>query len=390
MASCPSTTELFGDISYLVISDIHFFHPSTPTSHIATNVVNFFDDFKPTSRFAKLDIIFVAGDIFENILYYRHPDVLTVQALFRRLMSFCKTHGIRLRILEGTKSHDHKQAANFQSIADAFGADLDYKYIQSLHIEKFSDLNLSVLYVPDEWKDSAKICAEETDALLEEHGLEQVDIAIMHGMFEYQIPEISEHPLMHSSVFYLERVKYFINIGHIHTASVFLRILAQGSFDRLAHSQEEKKGAMVVTLRRSGHHSWEFIENPGALTYKTVTLEHEDMDRSVIQVRKAIDKLPDDSHVRIIAAKDHPLFAGFNQLKRAYPTFHFKKQDVKQKDKSQVDKLTGIISLDHSYVPFTIDQGNIVGQVMDEVENESPLTVEQRMLLLQELEAINV
>ena len=45
-------------------------------------------------------------------------------------------------------------------------------------------------------------------------------------------------------------------------SSVFERILAQGSFDRLAHNEEEDKGGIVVTIDKvNGNHSYRFIKN---------------------------------------------------------------------------------------------------------------------------------
>ena len=76
-------------------------------------------------------------------------------------------------------------------------------------------------------------------------GLTKVDYAVMHGQFDYQLPKHITGMPRHDSQKYLDIVKHYIFIGHIHTHSVYDRIIAQGSFDRLTHGQEEPKGYVV-------------------------------------------------------------------------------------------------------------------------------------------------
>ena len=123
-----------------------------------------------------------------------------------------------------------------------------------------------MLYVPDKCRPTAEAVARDVQALFDEQGVEQVDIGMMHGMFKYQLGTIPMNNQVHEERFYLDKVKNFISIGHVHTYSTYERIVAQGSFDRLTHGQEEPKGAVLFT-RVDGEWSYRFVENTKAKKY---------------------------------------------------------------------------------------------------------------------------
>lgn len=375
-----------GVVSYLTISDIHLLHELNETSYIVGSLTEFFDDFKSTSRFVKLDIIFLAGDVFHYYKDSKHPDFVHVLVFMQRLMAFCSRHHIKLRILEGTPSHDHKQSRMFQPIADSFGDALDYKYVEVLSIEVMADINLSVLYSPDEWGGSAKVCQEQTQDLLDRYGLKKVDIACMHGMFDFQMPDIGEHPLKLDSRWYLERVKYFVNIGHEHTFHTFDRILVQGSFDRIAHGEEGKKGAIVCHLDPVNGNRFEFIENKRARIFKTVVVKTDDLDKGIAQVRKFLEKIPDKSYVRISTSKVNPILTVIEEFKKSYPTIRFKKHIDKKQNDDTGDKLRQTISLNDGYSAIAITRDNIVDLILSDPIFQD--LGEKESLLRSELDAI--
>lgn len=173
------------DISYLVLSDIHFGHKKNTTEEIINNLNVYFGFDVNNFKFPNIDIVFLAGDIFDSALDYFDPDIAKITHWFNSLMYACENHKIKLRILEGTRSHDWKQSKNLIPIAKLH-KELDFKYIEVLSIEKIQDLNLSVLYVPDEWSTDSNDTFEQIEQLLLEQNMQQVDIAIMHGLFDYQ------------------------------------------------------------------------------------------------------------------------------------------------------------------------------------------------------------
>lgn len=381
------TTASKRPLSYLTISDIHLYNDLNPTAYILGSLDAYFDGFSDGSRFAKLDIIFIAGDMFDYYRDTKHPDVVMALLWMRRLMAFCIRNKIKLRVLEGTPGHDYKQSKMFTPLAESFGSVLDYKYIEVLSIEKMEDLGLSVLYVPDEWAGSAAVCQEQVQELLDRNGLEQVDIACMHGMADFQIPELGEHPLKHDTQWYLNKVKFFINIGHDHTHKTFDRWLVQGSFDRIAHGEEGKKGGIVCTLDPVNGNSFEFVENKRARIFKTIVVKTKDADKAIQQVNAVLEKLPENAHVRISSLPDNPIFSVFEEFKRTYRSMIFKKhKDKKQGREEEANKLRDSVLQTATYVPISIHRDNVVDMIFGAMPDT--LTESEKTLLRTELEAV--
>lgn len=381
-------SQLKRDISYLTISDIHLLHKLNSTEYIAESLAQYFDYYQDTSPFTKLDIIFMAGDFTDDRVDFKSPHVLSVLEVFRCLAAFCARHGIKLRFLEGTRSHDHRQATNFAPIADAIGPSLDYKYIDTVHIERMTDFGLDILYIPDEYQNSAAIAQEHFQQKLDELGIEKVDIACMHGMFDFQVPDLGHHPLKHDSQFYLSKVRHYINIGHVHVAAVMDRILIQGSFDRIAHGEPGKKGGIVCNLRRDGKSSYTFVENKRARVFQTIRLTSMDTDKSIEQIRKVMADIPDRSFVRIMAKKGHPVLLMLPALKLEYPLITFKKEAVDEKEPEKVSAISSLIKLGVAYEPIVITPENIVESIMREVVARHALLGHDQLVLTDELKAL--
>lgn len=375
------------NISYLTISDIHFLNDQNDSQHIYESFMQYMDGFSSKSRFKDLDIIFIAGDIFDTYKDTKHPDNLIVSIWMQLMMAFCKRHGIKLRILEGTPGHDYKQAANYQPLADATGEGLDYKYVGMLSFERMEDLGLTILYVPDEWGGSAAECKRQIIEMMERNNIDKFDIACMHGMCDFQIPEVGDHPLKHDSGWLMEIVRSFINIGHDHTFKVFGRIIIQGSFDRMAHGEEGKKGAVVCHLRMDGEHIFEFIENKNARIFKTIKVTTSNLEKGISQVRAACEKVPNHSHIRISSSKHNPILSVIDEFKLAFPTLKFKKHhDDKQDVQGNGNILRDTVSLKADYVPIALNRDNIIFQIFENIEGQlDPL---DRDLLTAELEAL--
>lgn len=376
--SCPSV-GFHRDLSYLVLSDIHLGHRNTTTKEIVKHLDAYFGNYAATHAFTKLDLIFIAGDLFDTALLFTQDEISLIQGWMCRLMDFCSRYNIKLRILEGTPSHDNFQCRNLVFMAEQFSHKLDFKYIETLHIEKMDDIHLSVLYVPDEWSSTTKKTQEQVSQLLTEANLPKVDIAIMHGMFTYQVPELANNALKHDEIFYLESVKHFINIGHVHVFSSFDRIIAQGSFDRLCHGEEAAKGACLCYLSKDGNHGYVFIENTNAKQYKTITVRYNDLDKAISQVTNVVDKLPPESHVRIKAKKDHPILQGLATFKKSYPFIHFTK--LGEEDEDTEKKIKELIDSQADYQPININRENIVTLLMGEVSSKYQLDNSQVSLL---------
>lgn len=372
------------NVSYLTISDIHLYNDQNETTHITKSLMEFMEGYKNTSQFAKLDIIFIAGDIFDDAREVKHPDAFESMLWMRLLMGFCARNGIKLRILEGTPGHDWGQAKIFKPLADAIDG-LDFKYAETLSFERMDDLGLTILYVPDEYAGSAAACKEEIIEMMQKNDIDKFDIACMHGMFDFQLPDLGDHPLKHDSVWFMSIVRAFINIGHDHHPKFHERIIVQGSFDRMAHGEEHKKGGVICHLRMDGKHWYEFIENKLARIYKTITIKTLDLEAAVAQITKVLEKLPSNAHVRISTGKHNPILGVFDEIKRAHPGMKFKKHDDKHQAETKNDSLTDTVGLTSSYVSISLNKTNIISMTLNGIADLSP---EDAELLTEELEAI--
>jgi DNA repair exonuclease SbcCD nuclease subunit len=352
------------DISFLSISDIHLGNRKNPTEVIVRNLKTYFTE---VISGRKLDIIFIGGDIFDRLLTFNSKDVGEILSWTHWLLRFCDKRNIKLRVLEGTPSHDWKQSYIFDVMLKLDEYNLDYKYVQSLSIEYINDFDMNVLYVPDEWTSSTLTTHKQVIGLLKDKNLEKVDIAIMHGAFDYQIPQITKEEIKHSAAEYLNIVRHYICIGHVHRFSFYDRIIAQGSFDRLAHGEEDKKGAVICNINENGN-SFDFIENKHATFFKTIELKNIEMDKSLKQIDKIVTKLPADTHVRIKAKAQHPLMVSMDVLKLKYPFAIWSKvsSDNIESDENILSNMNVI-----EYESVTITAENIITLVEKRMLNQN-------------------
>ena len=368
------------DIRYLVISDIHLGNRRNKTTEILHNLNVYFDHYNSSSQFTEMDIIFIAGDLFDTLLDFSNSDIHEITSWMGRLMYFCFNNNIKLRLLEGTPSHDWGQSKICQTLKDILKLDLDFKYVEKLHIEHMEDKGLHILYIPDEWTSSADLTFSQVKELMKDNNISEVDIAIMHGAFDYQLKNIPGNGQKHSEGAYLGIVKHFINIGHIHTFSNYDKIIAEGSFDRMSHGEEEAKGGVVCTIAANGNNYFNFIENKGAKIFKTITIRNADLDKAFATVHKALSKIPENSFVRIKAKKDHPLYVAFEELKLKYPMYYFSKTALEDEAVGQ-QMLSQIQMFDSDYSPITITPGNIVDMLTSSITSKYDLNDGQLNLL---------
>lgn len=354
------------NLSIASISDIHLGHRRNPTRSIIQNLEVAFGNNAET---AKLDIIFIAGDVFDNLLTVPDDDITDIKFWITKLLTICKTHDIVLRVLEGTPSHDWKQSRLFETINEITQINADVKHVTALSIEHMDRFGIDVLYVPDEWESSTDKTFEQVLALMSDRGISKVDFAIMHGQFDYQLPP-GIKAQKHNVDNYLSIVKEYIFIGHVHIFSVHQRAIAQGSFDRLSQGEEGPKGHVRVFYNDVGESSVKFIENKNAKIFKTIDVTGLSQDELLSKVTKIVRDLPDHSFVRIEAEKENPIFATFEVLIRHFPMITWSKlaRDLYAEEENEFN----IINDDEDdFVPIYISRDNIVPLLMDRIQKTS-------------------
>jgi DNA repair exonuclease SbcCD nuclease subunit len=366
-------------LRYLVLSDVHLGSKNNPTEEIIANLDTFFEDYSPKSEHCKLDIIFIAGDLFDRLLDMDDENTHLIKLWLDRLSRFCSRENISLRILKGTPSHDWNQSSQAETVWKISQTPGDFKYVDTLSIEHMEKHDIHVLYVPDEWASTTQETLEQVKTLMAEIQLKTVDIAIIHGLFNYQLPGVGKTTSKHDELSYLELVKYFINIGHIHTHSTYERILAQGSFDRLTHGEEEPKGAMLMILDPDDGNKFFFLENKKAKIFKTITLKLADVDRCLESIDKQLLKIPINSYIRIKARKDHGVYQAFEELKLRYPLYHLSKKSLEDEEEAvHSEYINDLLGMEYSSVQ--IERSNITTLLFDEIQKKHSLNTAQQTI----------
>ena len=223
-----------GNVLFAVIGDLHLGHSRTPTLHTLVNLKVWI-----RGVLNKIKVLFFTGDVFDKLLTYPSHESIEITLFIKWILYKCSKHNVVLRVLEGTRSHDWRQSHMFETVKGS----TDVKWVSEVSIEYIPALDMNVLYVPDEANRWCKETLTQVHELLIEHKLEQCDIAMMHGVFKYQLSLL---PDTHTQAEYEAIVKYTIYIGHIHTRVVSGKIEPPGSFERLAHNEEEDKGAILA------------------------------------------------------------------------------------------------------------------------------------------------
>jgi hypothetical protein len=350
------------------ISDIHLGHRLNSTFEIIKNLGCAIGDNAETSQ---IDLLLLAGDVFDNLLNLSKDEVTEIDFWIASLIRICAKFQIVLRIVEGTPFHDRTQSKRFFVINEIMGNLVDLKYVSTISIEYIEKFGINMLYVPDEASESPEKTLHIVKELMASKGLEQVDFACMHGAFDYQLPIISKDH-KHNSAEYLRLVKYLITIGHVHTFSQFDRIFAQGSFDRLAHGEEEAKGFVKATVWQDGEWEVKFVENHGAKKFVTFKSEKDSLEETLADIEQLVYSLPEKSHIRLDLPKGHPLLVGMDTLIRSFPGIFWAKKE--QKEDMVEDDL--IPDAENEYVPITITKDNIVDMVVTRMGHRDQITGE--------------
>lgn len=353
-------------MQYATISDIHLGHANTPTTHIVKNLIRFIC----TPENQKLDVIFIAGDVFDRLLDLNTESVHGCLHFFNTIIRYCYNNEIKLRVLEGTPSHDWQQSKTLVKLNDMKTNKCDLKYFTTLEIEHIQDLNLYVLYIPDEWVNDHKVLEKEIAAKLLEHNIAHVDIAILHGQFQYQTLGKPVKGFFFQEDYFLKLVKHYIHVGHYHTHSRFERIIAQGSFERLVHGEEGDKGYVRAKIESKGKREFEFVVNTNSYTYKTLRVT---ANTTLGKLDKQIAALPPYSHVRLLMDVSSEFNPIFESLKQRWPNYHVKKL-IKNTDS---DKVTVNYLLEETDIDFTnlgISNANILDTLYSTLEGAHAFT----------------
>lgn len=303
---------------FITLSDIHLGHANTSTEHIVKSLEAFLGLYDDELKFPKLKLVFITGDLWDKSVQLGADFIPEFLYFWYRFCRWAVRHKLKVRLLKGTPRHDGNQGASVEHITRNAFPTLDFKYFSELCIDHEDAFDLNILYVPDECRSSADILYKDVKELLAEKHLSQVDLAMMHGMFKFQLGSIPLNHKVHNEQDYLDLVKGVIAIGHIHKPSQYERIYVPGSFDRLAHGEEEPKGAYFFKEHSPGHWLPVFLENSLAKVYRSIELV-DDLELCYQSIDEVYRSVPSWSNLRLIAPPQHPLLSNIDGLIKRYP-----------------------------------------------------------------------
>lgn len=355
----------------LYVSDIHLAHP-------AINIYHHLDSLSagPFSEIsiADADVIFVPGDLFDRLIQLPNNQVSAIERWFINIFRLCKQYNTALRVLEGTPSHDWRQAKTILELNNILEIDADIKYFDELVIDDDTELGLTVGYIPDQIRENYEITTKAFRDLMVTKGYDKVDIIISHGFCDFQLPPQVKTPTFDSKLF-SKWFRYIMANGHDHIHKSYGNIVVPSSFERSKCGEEQPKGFILADIE-DGSCNWQFIPNPNALRFDTLYLANlSDEDaKSIIDARVTELSIKRLSTLAIELPASSGLTQYIKELDEQLENIKFKIKKLKKKADSTED-----ITFEQSNV-VNITPDNVIDVVLSEIaarndifDNESVL-----------------
>lgn len=352
---------LKNNVKILIIGDIHLGHQTNKTHYIVDSLKKYFKDNK--TLFKQLSYIIINGDLFDKALLTYSIEYEQSMAWLFQLVMFCSRNKIKLRLLEGTSSHDNNQGRLLPNLISQWEVDINFKYIKDIEIEYDADYDIYNLFIPDRNDRTAKDRFKIVKRLMLDLNIDKVDFAFMHGNFNYQLPIESEHA--HDESDYLSIVRFYAVINHVHTPSIYDRILAPGSFDRIVHGEEEDKGGIYLDVKSEKDMRFIFIKNENARLFKTIniTRDKDELEKIYKDIDKVAKNLPETAFLRLLSK--HKLGIS-KEVKEKY-NLSGVKEDIPNKEKANIRDLFSIKN--DNIFELEITKDNVIDLLKEELKN---------------------
>lgn len=316
----------------------------------------------------ELDILTLVGDFYDGIFDLGSAHSFEAIRLIDDLIDLSIKHDFYIRILQGTFTHDRRQSRFFEfrtrKVPQLNGFDR-IKFFDQIDVECLKPLDVNILYKPDDLPH--KDAFGKATKLVEELGVD-IDVFLNHGYFEHLlpigIPYKLPNTLKASEVAKL--VKGVTLNGHVHTASVFGKVINHGSFDRLSHGEEEAKGFFYIkydTETKKAKH--EFIENKYATVFHTINIT--DKEHDIARCKEYADERVNNARINSSATSPDMFIRIVSESLEARQA------------------IAAHISKNHSDVILSIKH---VGQ--DTKENDDPMQIDESLEELNEITPLNL
>lgn len=373
----PPASKNSNELRSLWISDIHLGNNLTPTEHTLASLDQMvFSNHE--NRF--LDFIAFPGDFFDQSLAAGDLRYFLIVKWVTKFLKWARKHDVVVFVLAGTKSHDAEQSEIFVKINEA-GIHAELYYADDVCIRHIARWGLDFLFVPDN-KGTGDHVWKRVNEELQANGLQQVHYAVMHGFFDFELPEAArnKHPEHHIRERYESIVRYAIVIGHHHTPQHRGLVWVPGSLERNKHGEEEAKGALLLT-ESGGKVTGTFVENTRAKIYRDLKC-HGYSTQRVLELLESLGDLPVDSSLRLHGYRDDEYVAGFKELQKRFYRYSLKLQTELRED--AFEKRLEEVAL--NFVPLVLTSSNIVEHLGNRLHSQkhSPELVSRALKRLEQ------
>jgi hypothetical protein len=277
------------NLEILSIADIHWgaINPKLLTDELDEIFIKYIETNKK-----KLDLIVIDGDYYDTKLNMVSPSCKASIAFMDKLVGICYENDIKLRIVQGTITHDFSQLENFKYFEKQF----DFRVISKVDCEEIFP-EVYILWMPEEYPENWREYYAEYMNL--EDGA-KYDMVFFHGTFDFTAFESqkqeSEKPLKNSPVFSFKDFSDIVHGpligGHIHTRKFYKdKVFYSGSFTRFCFGEPEPKGFLHISYNpKTTDYSVNFIKNKLAPEYNTINLsdictEEESLESKVTKLK---------------------------------------------------------------------------------------------------------
>lgn len=263
------------NVKILHTADWHIGHVKTPTLYTLNDIKRII-----FPQIKNIDLMIIAGDIFDSSISYNQPDSILFIELMINLFDLLNKYNVILRIIRGTYSHDRDQIKNITALYENYNYKFDFKYIEKIEIEHIEKIDTTFLYIPDDLEySSSKEIVKHIEKQMELQGYDSLDYMVGHGDFIHKYSKHISLPKIVYSIDQFKFIKKLILMGHNHIPSIYNhKVVYCGSINRLRHGEENKKGFSLIDGTKVT-----FIENKKAIIYKSFIVKEEDDQETLIK-----------------------------------------------------------------------------------------------------------
>lgn len=258
-------------IKGLAIQDIHFgMKESERLYKELQQVIDYLVENKD------IQIVHINGDYFDKKLSLTDPAAFYAVTFFSQLVKICIDQNIKLRVINGTASHELNQLQMFEHYLDVDG--LDMKIIYSVMEENL--LGLNVLYIPEEYPENMKeyyapyMAEGKTYHMIHGHGTWDFTAKTKELIEQSERTDTRTAPVFMTDDWLPHIPNGFVIFGHIHNRQKRKnKIFYSGSFSRWNFVDPSDKGFAVYEIDpEKGTYDVQFIDNKLAPNYETIKI----------------------------------------------------------------------------------------------------------------------